>query len=568
MRLINVQSLRLESFPDALSVPPYAILSHTWEHDEVLFADLDKAESTSWSSKYAARKIHFSVEQAQRDGLGYIWIDNCCIDKTSSAELSESINSMFKWYACARICYAYLADARAGTPIQTCRWFTRGFTLQELIAPREIYFFDRDWQSMGSRTELQTDLIRITGIDPALFARRPTADDPSLALTSLTSLLDSVNVATRMSWASKRSTTRLEDVAYCLLGIFNVNMPLLYGEGIRSFQRLQEEIIKRSDDMSVLAFQGDVNQPPSFMARHPRGFISPLPSVHCGASQKPKLDLGKGRVTLDLILCPATRQNPKSRSSSSVFYGIFDCTFPGEWLARPAILLRQAGPSSGLTFVRDDPHLYCVNIVTSDSFSGFVQRWIPEADRSFNAQTSSQVFTGTPIPCQAAKHEVITIFENQKQDELSWLPHAVVFIDDPFKKSGFAVGRSIQTPPKEFPGGSMRPTFTAQIPHGIIHIIGSMGHGFFVTWGVKEILSTLSVEKFTLKPWCLIWTIDLVLRTLSSDSEPRPIAEETILDTIFNDWERVRGALVLGEKDRFEVTHETWIGQHRVCVSI
>jgi hypothetical protein len=172
------------------------------------------------------------------------------IDKTSSAELTEAINSMYSWYREAAVCYAYLSDVltKDGIDIENrsigsfakSRWFTRGWTLQELLAPTNVLFYDADWAEIGSKAELCEDVSIITGI-------------PSQALAGATHL-GAFPIAERMSWASTRSTTRVEDAAYCLLGIFDVNMPLLYREGYKAFSRLQDEIMRTSTDQSIFAW--------------------------------------------------------------------------------------------------------------------------------------------------------------------------------------------------------------------------------------------------------------------------------------------------------------------------
>ena len=206
------------------------------------------------------RKIQKACQQAFRDGYEYIWIDTCCINKESSAELSEAINSMFSYYSTAEICYAYLQDvfcddghnafdgAACVHPVRgeigpDTRWFTRGWTLQELIAPSNLIFFDLAWNRIGSKEEQRENVAYITKIDKHLL----TAGSPSAELNCY-------SVAARMSWAAHRHTTRPEDRAYSLLGLFGINMPLLYGEGINAFQRLQEEIISRTNDQSILAW--------------------------------------------------------------------------------------------------------------------------------------------------------------------------------------------------------------------------------------------------------------------------------------------------------------------------
>ena len=162
------------------------------------------------------------------DGLQYAWIDACCIDKTNSSELSEAINSMYQWYKNVAVCYVYMFDVEIRSPLidlsfEGSAWHTRGWTLQELIAPEIAKFYAFNWQYIGEKTALRTKISAITGIRVAALAGEP---------------LEKFSIAQRMSWASTRTTTRVEDVAYSLLGIFDVHMPMLYGEGKKAFVRL------------------------------------------------------------------------------------------------------------------------------------------------------------------------------------------------------------------------------------------------------------------------------------------------------------------------------------------
>jgi hypothetical protein len=246
MRLINCSTLQLDNFSGD-KIPSYAILSHTWGDDEVSFAEFSLGQGKRRSGY---RKILFTCRQAIKHGLKYAWIDTCCIDKSSSAELSEAINSMFTWYKNARYCYAYLSDvskARMKFDFPRSRWFTRGWTLQELLAPQQAIFYDHEWLPLGTRLQHSEWISTITGIDK-------TALDIPGDTRPRGAILGSFCVVKRMSWASRRQTTRAEDMSYCLLGIFNINMPLLYGEGEQAFVRLQEEIIRRNGDDSILAW--------------------------------------------------------------------------------------------------------------------------------------------------------------------------------------------------------------------------------------------------------------------------------------------------------------------------
>lgn len=262
MRLLQSSSVELKDF-SANQIPPYAILSHTWGEDEVLFTDIQEGKA---EEKAGYEKLRQSCKRTVEDGYEYVWVDTCCIDKRSSAELSEAINSMFNWYERAGVCYAYLVDVSdvdCEGPISEfarSRWFKRGWTLQELIAPANLIFMSRDWIEIGTKSSLRVLLAEITGIDEGILAGQLGPDTAS--------------VAQRMSWASDRKTTRKEDTAYCLMGIFGVNMPLLYGEEDKAFQRLQEEIIRHSDDHSLFAWTE-----PSAAASDMHGILAKSPAA-------------------------------------------------------------------------------------------------------------------------------------------------------------------------------------------------------------------------------------------------------------------------------------------------
>ncbi|PVH75187.1 HET-domain-containing protein, partial [Cadophora sp. DSE1049] len=242
MRLLNIKTFQLETFFS--DVPEYAALSHMWGDEEVTFQDLTVdfgRKKKGWN------KILGSTIQAAKHGCDYVWIDTCCIDKTSSAELSEAINSMFRWYRKSKVCFAYLEDA---TPppsprpaicfLPNSRWFKRGWTLQELVAPTTVHFYDSSWNEIGEKRQLEKEIFEITGIDSDVLHNHKA--------------LYTKSIARRMSWASRRETTRTEDIAYCLMGVFDINMPLLYGEGERAFIRLQEAIIQSNYDHSLFAW--------------------------------------------------------------------------------------------------------------------------------------------------------------------------------------------------------------------------------------------------------------------------------------------------------------------------
>lgn len=240
MILIDTATLKLRDFPN--SDQRYAVLSHTWgpANDEVTYAEmLSDERSAATIAKPGYQKIVKTCEIARREySLPYAWVDTCCINKTSSAELSEAINSMYRWYQDAWICFAYLSDfTDIWLEFHHSRWFTRGWTLQELIAPKDLVFFDCNWGFRGTKKTMATHVSMITGIPEQIL-------DHSLAL-------DEIPVAQRFSWASTRETTREEDRAYSLLGIFDINMAMLYGEGPKAFLRLQESILGQGADSSL-----------------------------------------------------------------------------------------------------------------------------------------------------------------------------------------------------------------------------------------------------------------------------------------------------------------------------
>ncbi|PMD47917.1 HET-domain-containing protein [Hyaloscypha variabilis F] len=255
------------------NIQDYVILSHTWGDEEVSFQEL---QNGSGMAKAGYHKIRKCCEQAARDGFEFAWVDTCCIDKSSSAELSEAINSMFQWYKDSAVCYAYLedvdnfsGDAFDNVPdeamhkqvLEKSRWFARGWTLQELIAPSVVEFYSKDWTEIGTKLSMIETISSITGIP-----LRGLLGDP----------LTSFNVAEKMSWAGRRSTTRKEDEAYCLMGLFDIHMPLLYGEGYRAFIRLQEEIMKRVEDYTMFAWEPEDIFSPS---RNVTGLLATSPSA-------------------------------------------------------------------------------------------------------------------------------------------------------------------------------------------------------------------------------------------------------------------------------------------------
>ncbi|KIW29225.1 uncharacterized protein PV07_05050 [Cladophialophora immunda] len=256
MWLINASTLSLEHFYGD-DIPAYAILSHTWGEGEMSFREFTQIQNVGTTSKAGYRKIAATCELALKDGCPYVWVDTVCIDKASSAELTEAINSMFGWYRRSQICYAYLSDftldiadvsprpALFEDDFRKCRWFTRGWCLQELLAPRHLQFLNQQWQEIGTKSMLSRLISDITGVPEAVLVMPPEKE------------IHEYPIAARISWIAKRRTTRIEDISYSLLGILGVNMPMLYGEGPMAFIRLQEEVIRKFNDLSIFAWTGE-----------------------------------------------------------------------------------------------------------------------------------------------------------------------------------------------------------------------------------------------------------------------------------------------------------------------
>ncbi|OJT02394.1 Vegetative incompatibility protein HET-E-1 [Trametes pubescens] len=271
MRLLNTTSGKFELVSDPQSAR-YAILSHTWDAvgeqsytaiatlQSALFSPSDGGSPLSPHTNPStpatesilfhpaiSHKIREACRVARSHGFALLWMDACCIDKSSSAELIESLNSMYEWYRQANVCYVYLVDVPStddlgspGSAFRASRWHRRGWTLQELIAPTNVVFLSSDWRPLGTKTTLAPLLESITGVDMSILLHK----NP----------LSSVSVARRMWWASTRQTTRVEDEAYALMGIFDVRIPMVYGEGRKAFILLQEEILKTVPDQSLLAW--------------------------------------------------------------------------------------------------------------------------------------------------------------------------------------------------------------------------------------------------------------------------------------------------------------------------
>jgi len=246
LKLNDTGGFSLTSFSDK-DIPKYAILSHTWgdANTEVTYGDLVDGAA---DSKEGYQKLQFCGNQAKAEGIHWFWVDTCCIDKSNNNELTKAINSMFRWYQNAAKCYVYLSDVSVYTQdgqlkhltwelsFRRSRWFTRGWTLQELLAPQIVEFYSRDHVRLGDKNSLMQQIHEITGIAVEALQGSP---------------LSQFGVNERLRWSEKRQTTEEEDKAYCLLGIFNINMPLIYGEREASaMRRLMKEINESTNTQS------------------------------------------------------------------------------------------------------------------------------------------------------------------------------------------------------------------------------------------------------------------------------------------------------------------------------
>jgi hypothetical protein len=296
------------------------------------------------------QKVLQACAIAKGQGYGYLWADTCCIDKTSLTELSEAINYMFRWYAETEVCYAYLADVpdddhvnHQHSSFRASRWFTRGWTLQELIAPKEVLFYSSGWKLLGSRTDLKDLVSSITGIPVDVL----TTGEPRPPARSIGEIF---------SWASRRTTTLEEDMAYSLLGLLNINLPLIYGEGTAAFMRVQEELLRRYDDESIFAWEAPPNEA---ITKPVSGLLSPSvtyfrashrfvkPTIRTRLDQAPVMITNKG-IVVDLLLVP----DDEDRGNH---LALLNCRIAGtdESEIQPAIRVQHLG---GRQYARVDLH--------------------------------------------------------------------------------------------------------------------------------------------------------------------------------------------------------------------
>ncbi|KAK4894571.1 hypothetical protein LTR27_007212 [Elasticomyces elasticus] len=294
MRLLNTLTFTLEYYEDDNLVPEYAIFSHKWY------------PSGNAPHKKGFAKVQGLCAIAAAKGHRFVWVDACCIDKTNDAELSKSINSMFRWYQSAAECIAFLGDVGGdnGRYLEHSIWFKRGWTLQELIAPRNMTFYDQHWNCLGTKHDLLEPLSNITRIPRSVLSH--------------VRHFSSCSIAQRMSWASDRETRDVEDEAYSLMGLFDISLKLIYGEGQKAFIKLQRELIASSADQSIFSWKLDSRTHrvgSSLLAPSPRAF------AECGgiiptSVQRP-CSLTNIGLSIQLNTCP---------HSMETYLAYLDCT--------------------------------------------------------------------------------------------------------------------------------------------------------------------------------------------------------------------------------------------------
>ena len=444
MRLLNTTTYGMKDFIGS-EVPAYAILSHTWGDDEVTFQDFQSSEP---HHRNEFQKIARCCALAKVDGLQWVWVDTCCIDKSSSAELSEAINSMYAWYEGAHVCYVYLADIYCHDRLREesgihhvshfgrARWFQRGWTLQELLAPKSLYFYDVDWNEIGSKISLEDEILAATRISKYNLAH------PHYA-----------SIATRMSWAAHRKTTRVEDMAYCLLGLFEVNMPLLYGEGQKAFKRLQHELVRTLDDQSIFAWKDGSLSVSGVLADSPEQYAESGDIIPITLSDRPRnphtmTNLGFAMTVRRKIISGVPGDHVTDRQESDVFLVDLACARQSASSSSLAITLQYVAQ---VGIVRTDPHiLKAFNELNTD----WSDRRIVDTDETVYVQnkpiTSKYVFKNAklhPPLCvklgPAARYDFLPRYRTYRIHRQVGAEHLfhrdseyVLFEEEPFVKWG------------------------------------------------------------------------------------------------------------------------------------
>lgn len=391
----------------------YATLSHRWGQHEPVFRDVEGQAIHDLDPADGFAKLQsFCVAAGERSYL-WGWVDTCCIDKDSTMELQRAIGSMFKWYRRSALTIVHLADVSNidTDSLGKSMWFKRGWTLQELLAPHTVLFFTQDWLVYRESSSLnhKEDATIVAELEKATRIT-------SLHLTGFHPGTD--DARSKLQWASTRCTTLPEDMAYSLFGIFNIHLPILYGESVeQALARLLGEIISRSGDISVLEWVGE---PSPFHSCFPASITSyktlPCPSpdstllanslrsslqnqlpsgvlrrIHDTLSQLPRPRFSDHRLSLPCIIHRITlvQTNPSSPCSAGYPYIVravglcpLDIT-SSERLEEhkdhfPYILVRpwhgrSLGPSADINTITDEDLI----LILSQPFCAFLLKRMP-----------------------------------------------------------------------------------------------------------------------------------------------------------------------------------------------
>jgi hypothetical protein len=308
-------------------VTRFAILSHTWERGELSYQDLHGQNDLSGSHlcppdsdqdsdrKRSFEKLHNFCDIAKEYGTEFAWADNVCIDKSSSAELDESIRSMFSWYRDATICIVYLAQTNDLRDLVHDRWFARGWTLQELLAPRHLKFYSKRWHPL---TEFLNDKISAEDVRKLNDQRLSRQLDllsgailkaAGLVMQHVRDFIPGIrhpSLPERMQWIARRVTTRGEDQSYSLMGIFDVSISIAYGEGReRAFFRLFQAILEVGYERDWLLWTGRSVSP----SIHPSRMIPSSPKCYLTRNVHFRRDTPEGMMVSALENEPLSLTN-------------------------------------------------------------------------------------------------------------------------------------------------------------------------------------------------------------------------------------------------------------------
>lgn len=266
-----------------------------------MFRDIVEKRLTKNPTIGYKKLLKFCQTASSDHDCRYVWSDTCCIDKESSVELDEAIRSMYRWYSIATVCVVHLAQSLTVDDFKSEPWFTRGWTLQELLAPQVIRFYGKDWKPICPEMHDQGDkavkeicsaVEIVTGIPHGdLWHFLPSCD----------------RIAEKMIWASQRKTTKIEDTAYSLLGLFNVSLPIAYGEADRAWYRLMAVIANECTDASFLAWAGHPSPYSRALPSSPRSYskLDPRIPINVFNRRHPSYEVTKLGVVIKMLVIPA-----------------------------------------------------------------------------------------------------------------------------------------------------------------------------------------------------------------------------------------------------------------------